>query len=427
MSSNYEASKALALLENIKSILHESGSLGPSARASVLAQISDLRDAIETPLDSVLRILAQPMQNVALRMAAELGLLSRLAADPNVTLGLDQIASGQSSHKCSSICGKDDLENGTDTPYSPDPSIADPELVGRFMRVLVAMGVCDEVQAESYKANKVTMALSQEGLSSGVKFRFDTEIPCANKLVDFFRSTKYRNPEDSAASPFKHAFGAPKFGWLQDNPETLANFNRWMTERREAGKQLTWLDFYPVGQNLINGAEVDDSAIFCVDVGGGKGHDLDRLRSRFPAIPGRLILQDSQIFSDHSTVFASMVHDFFQPQPLKGARVYHLRAILHDWPTAECKKILSHIVAAMKPNYSRLIIREFILPDTNAPLLGSCNDLLMMVLLAGMERTDSQWKRLLSDVGLEIVGFWTAVSGGEGVIEAVKKERIEQA
>ena len=48
------------------------------------------------------------------------------------------------------------------------------------------------------------------------------------------------------------------------------------------------------------------------------------------------------------------------------------------------------IVEAMKPNYSRLLIREFILPNMNAPLLGSCNDLLMMVLLGGMERTEKQ-------------------------------------
>lgn len=105
--------------------------------------------------------------------------------------------------------------------------------------------------------------------------------------------------------------------------------------------------------------------------------------------------------------------------------MYHLRAVLHDWPTAECKTILSHIAAAMKPEYSRLIIRDFILPDRDAPLLGSCNDLLMMVLLAGMERTESQWKELLNDVGLEIVGFWIPMKGGEGVIEAVKREQSE--
>jgi len=104
-----------------------------------------------------------------------------------------------------------------------------------------------------------------------------------------------------------------------------------------------------------------------------------------------------------------------------GARVYHLKAILHDWPTVDCNAIPSHIATAMRPDYSRLIIRDFILPDKGAPLLGSCQDLLMMVLLAGMEGTENQWRQLLNDVGLEIVGLSTPVRGGEGVIEAVRR------
>ena len=104
-----------------------------------------------------------------------------------------------------------------------------------------------------------------------------------------------------------------------------------------------------------------------------------------------------------------------------GARVYHLRAVLHDWPTTDCKTTLSHVVAAMEPDYPTLILREFILPDINAPLLGCCNDLLIMIPLAGMERTEGQWEELLDDVGLQIVGIWSIGNSGESVIEAVRK------
>lgn len=38
------------------------------------------------------------------------------------------------------------------------------------MRVLTAMGVCDEVGPQSYKANLVTEAIAKEGFSNGVKF-----------------------------------------------------------------------------------------------------------------------------------------------------------------------------------------------------------------------------------------------------------------
>ena len=76
----------------------------------------------------------------------------------------------------------------------------------------------------------------------------------------------------------------------------------------------------------------------------------------------------------------------------------------------------------MTPDYSKLIIREFILPDTGVPLYTACTDIRMMLLHAGMERTESQWIELLNEVGLELEGFWTVERGGEGVIEAVRRQ-----
>lgn len=103
------------------------------------------------------------------------------------------------------------------------------------------------------------------------------------------------------------------------------------------------------------------------------------------------------------------------PDVNQGARVYHLRAILHDWPTPVCRTILSHIADAMTPNYSKLIIRDFILPDTNVPLYTACTDIRMMLLHAGLERTEGQWKELLDQVGLELGGFWIMERGGEAL------------
>ena len=151
-----------------------------------------------------------------------------------------------------------------------------------------------------------------------ISFSYDTEIPCAAKLIEFFNMTGYSNPEDSAASPFQYAFGVPKFQWLADNPEASDNFNRYMTGRREGGTQGSWLDFYPVAHNLVNGAKVDDRSVFCVDVGGGKGHDMDQLHSRFHNLAGKLVLQDLEKVVGSSPIFESMTHNFFQPQPIKG-------------------------------------------------------------------------------------------------------------
>jgi hypothetical protein len=75
----------------------------------------------------------------------------------------------------------------------------------------------------------------------------------------------------------------------------------------------------------------------------------------------------------------------------------------------------------MIPGYSKLIICDFILPDMNAGLFPSLLDIQMMALSAGMERSEEQWKSLLSTAGLNITGFWHGAPGMESVIEAMVK------
>lgn len=97
-----------------------------------------------------------------------------------------------------------------------------------------------------------------------------------------------------------------------------------------------------------------------------------------------------------------------------GARAYYLGYILHDYSDEMCRKILSNIVAAMKPGYSKLLIFDFILPDTGASLFPSLMDIHMLALFSGMERTKTQLTELLDSVGLEIVKFWSMREDAEG-------------
>ena len=118
MSSAVDTQDALSILENIKSDVQGCHKLDPSTWASVVTKISQLRDAVETPLDTVLRLLTQvhtirranlnrllirvnqPMQNVALRVSVELGLLAALSESPHQALSPQQLAS-----KASVTCG----------------------------------------------------------------------------------------------------------------------------------------------------------------------------------------------------------------------------------------------------------------------------------------------------------------------------------
>jgi hypothetical protein len=76
----------------------------------------------------------------------------------------------------------------------------------------------------------------------------------------------------------------------------------------------------------------------------------------------------------------------------------------------------------MEKGYSRILIDDYVLPNTKAPIRGSSMDLLMMMFLSGIERTERQWNTLLDRCGLEIVKIWKTRSDYESVIEAKLKE-----
>lgn len=85
--------------------------------------------------------------------------------------------------------------------------------------------------------------------------------------------------------------------------------------------------FYPVQDNLIQGARTGTDEVFLVDVGGNKGHDLEEFKTKWPEVPGRLILQDqphvlAEIKSLNPAIEVTP-HDFFKEQPVKGTNISH--------------------------------------------------------------------------------------------------------
>ncbi|KAI4157937.1 MAG: hypothetical protein L6R39_000569 [Caloplaca ligustica] len=183
-----------------------------------------------------------------------------------------------------------------------------------------------------------------------------------------------------------------------------------------------WFHHYPV-QDALGDVSNNADTILIVDVGGGRGHDMEAFRSAFPQQEGKLIVQDLPTTIDDINHLASgveaMKHDFFSPQPVKGAKAYYFRNIFHDWPDSDAGVILQHTADAMKKGYSRLLINEWVLSDTNSSFLPAAMDINMMCLFSGMERTRSQWDALLGRVGLKIIKLWGPGQETESLIEAV--------
>lgn len=298
------------------------------------------------------------------------------------------------------------------------------------MKHLAANGIVKEVDVDKYIGTPFSMATNDPTLGAGLVYSFEGMIPTFQGLSEFLAKTNYQEPSDADNGPVQQGLrtGKPFFAILKENARLGSAFNNFM-----AGYSTSrpfWTDFYPIEERLLDaGRSSESSGPLLVDVGGGLGHELLRFGSKHPNIPGQLVVQDLPSVIDEAknsgnlpSTIKAVAHDFFESQPVeyRGARFYFMRLVLHDWPDSKCAVILSHLKDAMKAGISRLIINEAVLRDMGAPWQQTSLDWTMMGMLVSRERTESQWRKLLTEAGLEISGIWHKDT--ESVIEAVLQE-----
>lgn len=185
-------------------------------------------------------------------------------------------------------------------------------------------------------------------------------------MPTYLKSTSFKNPEQSADGPFQYANKCGHaFGWLSENPEVFQAFHKYVHALRV--HRPSWTDMYPVQERLIEGLRAGGDASAFVDLGGGTGQTLQDFRASVPQYTGRLVLQELAAVvaaaegmgvGGEDSGIELQVHDFFTPQPVRGARAYFMRSVLHDWPDEQCRTILGHLRDAMEPGYSKILISD---------------------------------------------------------------------
>ena len=186
----------------------------------------------------------------------------------------------------------------------------------------------------------------------------------------------------------------------------------------------SWVEWFPIQERIIADADVTTpDSVLLIDIAGGRGHDIEQLQSKFPQPEGKLVLEDLPAVIDDikrlDPAIKRIKANFFQPQPVRGARAYYFSHIFHDWSDDPCRSILKNLKPAFKPGYSKLLLNEFILPDVGCSFLQAGFDIGMMAMHAGAERTETQWTELLASEGFKVVKFWLPPGAdGEGIIEA---------
>ncbi|KAI9661965.1 MAG: hypothetical protein M1831_002880 [Alyxoria varia] len=304
--------------------------------------------------------------------------------------------------------------------YGPDKS-GDPMLLRRFLRHLKAMNVLEEAGPDQWVPTRHTRSLRQPEIFAAVNYASDVSVKAFMALPAFLRQIGYQEPQSQLSGNWQYLTGSREkhFDYLARHPSQQQTFSNLMMGY--ASQRGSWLEIFP-SESLLDGD--CNEAPLLVDIGGAMGHDAAKFLQKHPQAAGRLVFQDQKQVVEAATQRAPiyglkpMVHDFFTPQPVQGARAYFMHNILHDWPADEGRDILRNLKSAMKPGYSRLLINEIIIPPKDAQAYQTSVDLMMMSLFSSRERSEHDWSIFLKSAGFRVVKFWHSWAAFEGVIEA---------
>ena len=193
-------------------------------------------------------------------------------------------------------------------------------------------------------------------------------------------------------SSFKKLFGAKFFDWLQDKPVNLETCHT-------AFSSYAKHDYASLAKSVDFG--VHDNIL---DAGGGTGELTFALLRAFPdltaTVMDRLEVIDGTRAPDDVTGRCRFIGcDFFQKWPV-GSDAVVLARVLHDWPDDDVVRILHRAREAM-PKGGALYVVEMVLDHYSGK--GGLLDLNMLVMTEGAERTELQYRELLTQGGFDLL------------------------
>ncbi|KAB8068436.1 O-methyltransferase-domain-containing protein [Aspergillus leporis] len=380
-----------------KAFTEEDGFASEETRAQFITAAENLAISARYPDENIFFAVTRTTQNAAIRIACSLNIFAVVPSAPGTTTTGAEIASAVN---------------------------ASAVVVVRIMRALVSCHIFTETGEDLYAHNALSRAFLVPTTLSMFAEIYDMAGRGAYALPDFLARTGWQNPEDYHHSAF-HLGAHTELGfweYLEADPEKLQVFNNGM---RSQATVKAFDSSYPFEAEL-NATLVDGEEVVLVDVGGGRGHALERIKQRFPGLRGRFVLQDQKAVIDDaiagglSSEIEAQAASFFEPNPVRGARAYFFRRVLHDWSDPVCRTILSNTVTAMGPR-SRVLIAEYEVPAVGASAKLTMQDINMMA-IGGTERTEKQWRELLESVGLEVTKMWRTVGSNFVVVEGRLKK-----
>ena len=256
----------------------------------------------------------------------------------------------------------------------------------RLMRALVELGLVTEHADDNYRATELgsfllkghPFSLSDAALHWG-RESYAAWSGITEALV-------------TGKSHFERGYGQDFFAWIQDKPADLNAYHRAMASyaRHDYGELARSVDF---------------SVHQCVlDAGGGTGELALALLRAYPGLEATVM--------DRPEVVATAVTpadlrgrcrfiqgDLLQQWPAASDAVI-LARVVHDWPDRDALSILKRAREAMSRG-AMLYVIEMVLDEVTGS--GGLLDLNMLVMTEGAERTEEQFRHLLSEAGFDLL------------------------
>jgi hypothetical protein len=199
---------------------------------------------------------------------------------------------------------------------------------------------------------------------------------------------------ETGQSAHDHALGQKVWEYMRDHPEDSAAFNKGLAEIRKDEQAAIAAAYDWTGVTTV------------VDIGGGAGALLASIVGSNPGVQGVLfdrldVLPDA----DHLLTTRGVRGrcelvggSFFEPMQVR-ADVWTLMQILHDWPDAECRMILTRCRERMASG-DRLLVVEMV-PVPGRPDIGiALLDIMMMMYFGeARQRTVDEYNELFAATG----------------------------
>ncbi|CAN9171759.1 unnamed protein product [Alternaria sp. RS040] len=241
----------------------------------------------------------------------------------------------------------------------------DEMILGRLVRQAIVHGIFQEPEPDFITHSNISRLLRDDSDWLHLA-QFYTEDSWAAAALELDALEKWPASHDPCHTGFNlaHKTTDPFFDALGSDSSRL---------KRVAGMFRAVQTMLLQGPDKLTSSplwnEIDKPGSKVVDIGGNSGYISQQLAEVTKDVcfvvqdrPEVVRMAEEQLPAAFRSRISFRAHDFFHKQPIRGAQIYFIRKILHDWPDYLAIKIIQNIIPALADG-SYIVICDRILPD----------------------------------------------------------------